>query len=87
MSLWVGLHSLAQSCNIVEQICSQLWKPAKTSSSISDGQTELLVITLLCKASHTTNSHHHMLNTYDLLEALFLRNKLNSAEIHMQRNF
>lgn len=36
---------------------------------------------------HTTNSSHCVLSISDFLEALFLRNRLNSAEIHTQRNF
>lgn len=50
-------------------------------------EMELFGITLFCTAPHTTNSSHCVLSISDLLEALFLRNRLNSAEIHTQRNF
>lgn len=48
---------------------------------VSEGQTELFVVKLFCKTSHTMNSSHHILNISDLLEALILRNKLNSKEL------
>lgn len=48
---------------------------------------ELFGITLYCTAPHTTNSSHCILSISNLLEALFLRNRLNSAEIHTQKNF
>lgn len=47
---------------------------------------ELFGIKLSCTAPHTTNSSHCLLGT-DLLEALFLKNRLNSTEICTQMNF